>query len=396
MLLLKVFLAFFALQTIGAIAVTCNPEYKIYRNTSRTLLVQQLDVFVAVSYASVQEKSSKEVSLMKREVGQSVEMEFDPETIIDLTIPIFEERELITFEIDNNLASIRVPITFVVNNKDTFIHILSETSVHKLFGFESLQENFAKGLSVLQLTKVYIFGSTMLFKNRSITAYFEACLMRNSIDENTVENSLLVLVLGELMDEKEIIENIKAKQLDMRDFKFDGIEDQNYAVCEHLEYYFNECKDKRVKLWIFLVEFLIVVIIGALVAKCYAKHSKRSLNQTQSNEIIDNRRPVRRNQVAPILNQTTVCQVAPISDQITIRQVAPILNQTTVCQVAPITDQITIRQVAPIMNQITVCQVAPISDQITIRQVAPIMNQTTVCQVAPISDHNTVRLVHSA
>jgi hypothetical protein len=286
MLLVNIFLAIIALKLISADAVTCVPKYKSYREKFNNYLHKKSDNFVAVSYASIQEQNLK-------------------------------KGEQVTNEIERHFTTTHVPISLVANENDTFIYISSKDAVHQIGSFKSIQKSFQEDLSPEEQGKVYVFGSTIPVENRSETLFFETCLVKRSNNELTIEKSILVLVLGEILDKKEIVWNIKAKPLNMTAFKFAEFEVQRYAVCDHLKYYFNECVEPEIKLWIFFVEFLLFVIGGVVAVKYFAKNLRRMSNKTKPKAVIVKQRKIRRNQVAPISSQ-----VASISSQVAVRQVS--------------------------------------------------------------------------
>jgi hypothetical protein len=212
MLLIKIVISISLMKLIAAGAVTCNKTNTMHRTRYRSYIEKGGDVFMAVSFSSIKEESE-------------------------------DRRSIITKKIEEDFSQIQMPIAFATQRELAYINIKSDMGSYHQSGFDFVQESFLKNISFLTQEKVYIYKE---FPRAPIkqteVAFFHACrVFKESKDEMKVEKSILVLILGSIKDEKEITRSVETTLMNMTVFKFDEFEDQDYAICEHLNFYLNEC-----------------------------------------------------------------------------------------------------------------------------------------------------------
>jgi hypothetical protein len=269
---MKTFLTLCLMQSIDAGEVTCRRKNKKYRDRFRFNLNQGLSIFVVVSYASINSETSKEIGL-------------------------------IPFEIERHFSTIHVPVTFSVsNNSYGYVHIFTAETLNNFIGFEPYQVILSENSSFEQ-RKVYFYSSLLPLLNSSEMVCFETCLMTLENQELRFEKSILVLILGNEINKEKTVQNLKVNQTVMKNFKFEDFDDQNYAVCKHLEFYLDECVNAEKKLWIYFVEFVVCIVFGFVVVKWF---------RCRENATVElNHFHTRQNQVAPVVIQTIT--IAPRS-----------------------------------------------------------------------------------
>jgi hypothetical protein len=274
MLLVKVFLAISAIKLIVAGAVLCNKNNKMYRTRYRKFLEKGGDVFMGVSYSSIEENN-------------------------------VTQRPTITKKIEADFASIQMPIAFATLRELAYININSATGSYHQSGFDLIQESFLKNYSFLGQGQVYVYKATTPVVTRPEIVFFHACRVANvSSGRLEVEKSILVLILGEIKNEKEMARNIAAKPMNMTVFKFKEFENQGYAICEHLKFYLNECVEPELKLWAVYAEVLICIAVCVVAVTCINKFPRDSPSQAEPEQVEPNRIQLDQSILSEIFNQT--------------------------------------------------------------------------------------------
>jgi hypothetical protein len=243
MLLIKIVLVIFSLQKlIAAGGVTCDKNNTKYRTKYRSYLEKGGEVFMAVSYSSIKQENSSQLSF-------------------------------ITEKIERDFSLIKKPIVFVTSGKSTFISVTAASAVFEQSGFGLILEYNWKNISFLGQGKVNIFASVNYELNQTEIVLFHACQILSQLKGKfKVEKSILVLILGKLRAyEEEITQKIASTPVNMTAFKFDEFEDQDYDICEHLIFYLNECVVNESEIWVVHIEMVICIAFVVVVAVCLVK-----------------------------------------------------------------------------------------------------------------------------
>lgn len=139
-----------------------------------------------------------------------------------------------------------------------------------MFGFDNVQYNLSRNLNFLGEGKVYIYSVKTTLTVQLETILFHAC--RVSMDSNhkiKAEKSVLMIISGRVLSETEIIERKNANPFKVTVFKFPEFEDQDYDICEHLDFYLNECVETKQKMWVVYVEIVVCAVIGIVAARYF-------------------------------------------------------------------------------------------------------------------------------
>jgi hypothetical protein len=275
MLLLKILSSFCSLQFIAAGGVICDQQYSMFRTRYFKFLEKGGDVFMGVSYSSVRDEH-------------------------------LTQKSNILKKIESESSNIGMPIAFATKGKLAYINIVSIGGDHlHQSGFDSIQENLSRKLSFLGQGKVYIYSALLPKMSQTEIVLFHACHIFNYANhEVEVEKSVLMIISGQVLNE--IVGRIKAKPLNVTTFKFPEFEDQDYDICEHLNFYLNECVERNSKIWIVCVELVICSVIGLVAVKYFVMHFHKISDQTKT---ICSKLKFKRNQVAPTITIATLAQI---------------------------------------------------------------------------------------
>jgi hypothetical protein len=306
MLLVKLFLVISLLHFIAAGDVTCDGKYSTFRTRYRKILEIGGNVFMGVSYSlATDENSTEKTTILKK--------------------------------IEKERSHIFMPITFATEGESAYINVVLDGGDQKQLhqaGFDYVKHYLSRNLGFLGLGKVYIYLAKTTRTTQPETIVFHAC--RVSLDSNheiEVEKSVLMIVSGRVLSETEIIERNKANPLKVTVFKFPEFKDRDYDICEHLDFYLNECVERKPKMWVVYIEIVVCVTVGVVAAIFFLKFSCNSSTQTVQNQTDMNQmelNQIEANRIEP--NQAETSATTVNCQQVKLNQIPPVMRQITVSQ----------------------------------------------------------------
>jgi hypothetical protein len=187
-------------------------------------------------------------------------------------------------------------------------------------GFDYVKHYLSRNLGFLGQGQVYIYSAKSTRTTQPETIWFHAC--RVSLDSNhkiEIEKSVLMIISGRVLSNTEIIERNRTNPLKVTIFKFPEFKDRDYDICENLDFYLNECVERKPKIWILYVEIVVCATVGVVAVKCFVNFSRSSSTKIKPNQIEPNpaekststvdRQQVESNQTPPVIRQITVSQI---------------------------------------------------------------------------------------
>lgn len=256
MSLVKIVLVFLSLQTtVAAGTVICNPKLATYRARYRNYLRNRGEIFMAVSYSSIREENST----ITTDLLKKIEAEF---------------------------SEIQMPITLVSSGKSSYVCAHFASGAFQQSGFTFLQEYIWKNQIKLESDKVYSYVAVIQEINQTEIVLFNVChLFVGSKGKLIVEKSVLVLILGRLLERTtDIQEIILKKPFTMRSFELDEFADQDFDICNDLIYYLDECIVKKSEVWIVYFEIAVIVAACSVGIICLTKFSRKIINSNETNQ----------------------------------------------------------------------------------------------------------------
>jgi hypothetical protein len=228
MLFPRFLFAFCKISIFESSHVSCNQtsgsdQRKLYAKA----LENEGEIFVPVSYNSVNQQS-------------------------------YAERSNLKSILDRNMNRIVMPVVIFQADNSSNINIHQDSVIISISGYERKSNNLTEN-SEETSRKVFWFHKNGIPENSTEIVLFQACRMFKTRSGIDFEESILIItdgIFNETGSYRKLTQNLEETIY----FKYPEIDDENFCICRHLEFYFNQCHrnygSKR-----FLVLFLSVAVI---------------------------------------------------------------------------------------------------------------------------------------
>lgn len=250
MFFVHMFIIICAFATAESIYTVCNSSYANHRSQYSKYLADEGVIFIAVGYSFIGEENiGEDVNSLRKQISKSTS---------DLLPPI----TLVQYKAEDTRSSL-----IVSSITGIYYSTFNSLCNHTMDQFE----HDSRCLSDTEEVKAYIFSSTRIESSAQII--FNACRMQiDSHGTMQVEKSFVVLVSSqESLDPPELSSNTM-KNLTMTIYEFDEFKDQGFCICDHLEFYINECPTERNEIGYTQNVYLLIgfmFVVGVVFALLY-------------------------------------------------------------------------------------------------------------------------------
>lgn len=236
---------------VGAMSrVTCDKTFTAKRVKLRQSLMKQQVIFWFVAYYPLESQNFKLWSTMKRMIQRYAEV---PQMPISLVQPITGHAR--------NFSHL------VVNTQDA--------KAENFLNFDSESVELFNDDSTNNELPLYIFSTQSRDPEvtQSETLIFHGCRMnKNQQGLTQVQKVMVTITTGKLDSNLSSIIKNRMKTIKMNVFKTNEFQDQDFGVCDHLDFYINECRS-QIEFYepYALIVIAILIVIGLIIMSFYDK-----------------------------------------------------------------------------------------------------------------------------
>jgi hypothetical protein len=229
MLLSHFFLNFCKISFFSSSDVFCNEKFKSQRKIYSEALENQGEIFIRVTYNSVKQPEKAENANVKSSLDDRSKRILMPTVLFhsdnSTHISIFMDSTLLTASYNRTTMSKDIPST-------------------KTFWFHKSEE-------LVKPTEIVLFQACRLFKTWSGINFEESILILSDGAYNETESY------------RRLSENLE-KTIH---YRYDEINDENFCICRHLEFYLNECQRNYRFEMIFVLAIFVAIVVVVKIQK---------------------------------------------------------------------------------------------------------------------------------